>query len=72
MATALVKYDGFLGLCSCSHAADLKKFHAAAIRGISKGEGSATLINTGFAGPHNFIQPQLAQSGYLKALFFRL
>ena len=72
MATGLVKDGGFLGLCSCSHAADLKKFHAASIRGISKAGRSATLIHTGFAGPDHPIHPQLAQSGYLKALFFHL
>ena len=72
MATALVKDGGFLGLCSCSCAADLKKFHAASIRGISKGGRSATLIRTGFAGQDHSIHSQLAESGYLKALFFRL
>ncbi len=72
MATALVKECGFLGLCLCSHAADLKKFHAASIRGISKAGRTATLIHTGFAGPDHPIHPQLAESGYLKALFFRL
>ena len=72
MAAVLVKEGGFLGLCSCSHAADLKKFHAASIRGISKAGRSATLIHTGFAGPDHPIHPQLAESGYLKALFFRL
>ena len=72
MATGLVKDRGFLGLCSCSHAADLKKFHAASIRGISKAGRSATLIHTGFAGPDHPIHPQLAESGYLKALFFHL
>ena len=72
MATGLVKDGGFLGLCSCSHAADLKKFHAASIRGISKAGRSATLIHTGFAGPDHPIHPQLAESGYLKALFFHL
>ena len=72
MATALVKDGGFLGLCSCSHAADLKKFYAASIRGISKARRSATLIHTGFAGPDHPIHPHLVESGYLKALFFRL
>ncbi len=72
MATPLVKNGGFLGLCSCSHAADLEKFRAACVRGISRIGRSAALIHTGFAGPDHPIHPQLSESGYLKALFFRL
>ena len=72
MAMALVKDGGFLGLCSCSCAADLEKFHAASGRGISKGGRSATLIHTGFAGQDHSIYSQLAESGYRKTLFFRL
>jgi len=76
LATPLVKPGGYLGLCSCSHAADLEKFRTASIRGIGKGlyqtGRSAKLIHTGFAGPDHPIHPQLAESGYLKALFFQL
>jgi 23S rRNA (cytosine1962-C5)-methyltransferase len=76
MATPLVKPGGYLGLCSCSHAADLEKFRTSSIRGIGKGlyqtGRSAKLIHTGFAGPDHPIHPQLAESGYLKALFFQL
>ena len=63
------------GLVTCpdgSCAADLNKFHAASTRGISKGGRSATMIHTGFAGQDHSIHSQLAESGDLKALFFRL
>ncbi len=72
MAAPLVKEGGYLGLCSCSHAADLDKFRAASLRGLSRAGRASRLIHTGFAGPDHPIHPQLAESGYLKALFFRL
>lgn len=76
LASALVKPGGYLGLCSCSHAADLEKFRTASIRGIGRGlyqtNRSAKLIHTGTAGPDHPMHPQLAESGYLKALFFQL
>jgi len=72
LASALVAPGGYLGLCSCSHAADLTKFRNASARGIGKGGRRAQLIHTGFAGADHPQLPQLAESGYLKALFFRL
>ncbi len=72
MAAALVAEGGYLGLCSCSHAADLAKFRSASVRGIGRAGRQAQLIHTGFAGPDHPLHPQLAESGYLKALFFRL
>ena len=72
MAAPLVAPGGYLGLCSCSHAADLSKFRAASLRGIGRAGRTAQLIHTGFAGPDHPLHPQLAESGYLKALFFRL
>lgn len=72
MAAPLVAPGGFLGLCSCSHAADLAAFRAACGRGIGRAGRRAQLIHTGFAGPDHPQLPQLAESGYLKALFFRL
>ena len=36
LAAPLVKEGGYLGLCSCSHAADLQKFRAASARGIGR------------------------------------
>lgn len=72
LAAPLVKPGGYLGLCSCSHAADLSKFRNASARGIGKGGRRGTLIHTGYAGADHPQLPQLAESGYLKAVFFRL
>ncbi|WP_299546242.1 RSP_2647 family RNA methyltransferase [uncultured Tateyamaria sp.] len=72
LATPLVAEGGILGLCSCSHAADLTRFRTASVRGIGRAGRSPVLLHTGFAGPDHPQLPQLAESGYLKALFFRL
>ncbi len=72
LAAPLVAPGGFLVLCSCSHAADLTQFRNASARGIGRGGRRSQLIHTGFAGPDNPQLPLLAESGYLKALFFRL
>ncbi len=72
LAAPLVAPGGFLVLCSCSHAADLSAFRNASARGIGRGGRRGQLIHTGFAGPDHPILPQLAESGYLKSLFFRL
>jgi 23S rRNA (cytosine1962-C5)-methyltransferase len=72
LAAALVAPGGFLCLCSCSHAADLAQFRNASARGIGRGGRRAQLLHTGFAGPDHPQLPQLAESAYLKALFFRL
>ena len=72
LAAPLVAPGGYLVLCSCSHAADLSSFSNASGRGIGRGGRRAQLIHTGFAGPDHPMLPQLAESGYLKALTFRL
>lgn len=72
LAAPLVAPGGYLGLCSCSHAADLAAFRAASARGIGRGGRRGQIIHTGFAGPDHPLLPQLAESGYLKAVFFRL
>jgi len=71
-AAALVAPGGFLGLCSCSHAADLSSFRNASARGIGRAGRRGVMLHTGFAGPDHPQLPQLAESGYLKAVFFRL
>ena len=45
---------------------------ALAARGIGRGGRRGALIHTGQAGPDHPMLPQLAETGYLKALFFRL
>ena len=72
LSAGLVAPGGILALCSCSHAADLAKFRTACVRGIGRAGRAPALIHTGFAGPDHPLLPQLAESGYLKALFFRL
>lgn len=72
LAAPLVREGGYLGLCSCSHAADLSKFRNASARGIGKAGRRGQIIYTGFAGPDHPQLPQLAESGYLKSVFFRL
>lgn len=72
LGAALVGEGGYLVLCSCSHAADMERFRGACLRGIGRAGRQAQLIHTGAAGPDHPLLPQLAESGYLKALFFRL
>lgn len=72
LAAPLVAPGGYLVLCSCSHAADLTKFRNASARGIGRGGRRGQIVHTGFAGADHPLLPQLAESGYLKALFFRL
>lgn len=72
LAAPLVEQGGYLVLCSCSHAADLHAFRNASARGIGRGGRRAQLLHTGFAGPDHPMLPQLAESGYLKSLVFRL
>jgi len=72
LAAPLVAEGGYLTLCSCSHAADLSKFRNASARGIGRGGRRGQIIHTGFAGPDHPMLPHLAETGYLKALTFRL
>lgn len=72
MGANLVAPGGYLALCSCSHAVDLPRFRDACLRGIGKAGRSSALIHTGAAGPDHPMHPSLAETGYLKALFFRI
>ena len=72
LAAHLVADGGYLGLCSCSHAVDLQRFRTASARGIGRAGRTAQIIHTGFAGPDHPQLPQLAESGYLKSVFYRL
>lgn len=72
LAAGLVRAGGVLILCSCSHAADLEKFRAACLRGIGRAGRAPRVIYTGFAGPDHPQHPALSDTGYLKAIAFRL
>ncbi len=72
LAAGLVAEDGYLMLCSCSHAADLTRFRNASARGIGRAGRRSQVIQTGFAGPDHPLLPHLAESGYLKVVTFRL
>lgn len=72
LAADLVAPGGVVILCSCSHAADLAKFRMACLRGLGRAGREARLIHTGFAGPDHPQHPALTETGYLKALAFRL
>lgn len=72
LAAHLVADGGYLGLCSCSHAVDLQRFRTACARGIGRAGRQGQMIHTGFAGPDHPQMPQLAESGYLKSVFYRL
>ncbi len=72
LAVTLVAPGGTLTLCSCSHAAGLDQFQAACLRGIGRAGGRAQIIRVGFAGPDHPLNPALAESGYLKAITFRV
>ena len=72
LAAPLVAEGGYLVLCSCSHAAEVGKFRNACVRGIGRAGRSSQIIYTGYAGADHPLLPQLAESGYLKSVFFRL
>lgn len=68
----LVEPGGYLVLCSCSQAADPAAFRTACLTGIGRARRRAQLLMTGGAGPDHPAHTHLADTGYLKALFFRL
>ncbi len=72
LSARLVEPGGFLCLCSCSHAVDLDAFRAACAQGIRAAGRGAALIHAGGAGPDHPVHVGLPETGYLKALFFRL
>ena len=72
LAAPLVEPGGYVVLCSCSHAVDLAAFRDACAWGLGRAGRAAQLVRTGFAGPDHPVHPQLAETGYLKALFHRL
>ncbi|MEO0999258.1 MAG: class I SAM-dependent rRNA methyltransferase [Pseudomonadota bacterium] len=71
-AARLVAPDGFLIVCSCSHAADLARFRAASLAGVAAARRTARILWTGGAGPDHPVHPALVESGYLKAIAMAL
>lgn len=72
LAAPLVAPGGALVLCSCSHAVGVEPFHGACVAGLRKAGRSGALIRSGRAGPDHPVHIGLPETGYLKALFFRL
>ena len=72
LAAPLVADGGTLVLCSCSHAATLDKFRASCLRGVGRAGRDPRILYTGFAGPDHPVHPALSETGYLKAIAFRL
>ncbi|TYO85027.1 RSP_2647 family RNA methyltransferase [Oceanicella actignis] len=72
MAAPLVAEEGWLTLCSCSHAVDAEAFRAACAQGLRAAGRRARLIWSGRAGPDHPVHPALPETSYLKALVFAL
>ena len=72
LGAALVRPGGYLVLCSCSHAADISSFRTACLSGIGKGGREGQIVHSGQAGPDHPVHPKLAETAYLKSIFFRL
>ena len=72
LSAPLVRPGGYLVLCSCSHAATLDLFRAASVRGIGRAGRTAQIVREGRAGPDHPEHPALGESGYLKAITFRI
>ncbi|MBP5858498.1 class I SAM-dependent rRNA methyltransferase [Marivibrio halodurans] len=63
---------GELMLASCSHLVSEDAFLEACRQGLKEAGREARLIRRAGAGPDHPLHPRLAESGYLKALFFTL
>jgi 23S rRNA (cytosine1962-C5)-methyltransferase len=72
LAAGVVEPEGWLVLCSCSHAADAERFAAACARGIRAAGRQAALVHVGRAGPDHPVHPGLPETSYLKAMVYRL
>lgn len=72
LSAALVEPEGWLVLCSCSHAAGLDDFAAACVRGLRAAGREGVLVHVGRAGPDHPVHLGLPETSYLKALVFRL
>ncbi|MEM6680517.1 MAG: class I SAM-dependent methyltransferase, partial [Pseudomonadota bacterium] len=71
-AAPLVEPGGWLVLCSCSGAVGSEAFREASVKGIRAAGRDGALVHVGRAGPDHPQHMALPETGYLKALFFRL
>ncbi len=72
LGAAATARDGWLCLCSCSHAVEAEAFAAACARGIRAAGRSGALVLSGRAGPDHPVHMALPETAYLKALVWRL
>lgn len=72
LVAPLVAPGGIVGLCSCSHAVGVDAFHRACVAGLRRAGREGALIRSGRAGPDHPVHIGLPETGYLKALFYRL
>lgn len=72
LAARLVEPDGWLVLCSCSGAVTAEALREASVRGIRVAGRTGALVQSGRASPDHPQHMALPETGYLKALFFRL
>jgi 23S rRNA (cytosine1962-C5)-methyltransferase len=72
LAARLVEPDGWLVLCSCSHAADPARFAATCAEGIAAAGRQAALVHEGRAGPDHPVHMALPETRYLKTLIWRM
>ncbi|MEM9762561.1 MAG: class I SAM-dependent methyltransferase [Pseudomonadota bacterium] len=72
LAARLVAPEGWLVLCSCSGAVSAEALREASAKGIRAAGRAGALVHVGRAGPDHPQHMALPETGYLKALFFRL
>lgn len=72
LAAPLVAPSGHLFFASCSHHATMGELITAVKKGLKKSGRSFELIRTGGAGKDHPVHPLLPETGYLKALTFKL
>ncbi|MEL6766415.1 MAG: class I SAM-dependent methyltransferase [Pseudomonadota bacterium] len=72
LAARLVAPGGWLVLCSCSGAVSAEALREASAKGMRAAGRGGALVHVGRAGPDHPQHMALPETGYLKALFFRL
>ena len=72
LGAQLVAPGGYLGLCSCSHAAGMSDFRQVSLRGVGRAGRLGQVIQQGQAGPDHPVHPMLPETAYLKSIFLRL